>query len=56
MDDSKIKAIEYANAVSEKTHPLPNEDSRFFDKIKSALPLSNPGVTYRKHSKKLLSN
>ncbi len=55
MDNNRIRELDYINAVSAKTHPSPDEDSRFYRKFKAPLSLTNPAVTYRKHKEKLLS-
>lgn len=48
------KELDYANAISTKTHPSPNRDSKFYRKFKPALPLSNPTTTYNKHRQRLI--
>ena len=55
MKNSKYNEDDYESSVSEKTHPSPDKDSRFYRKSKPELSLSNPTVTYCKQRKRLLS-
>lgn len=55
MDNKNLHEVDYENTVSEKTHPTPDSDSRFYRKAKPELSLSNPTVTYCKQKKRLLS-
>lgn len=54
MDKISRKELDYAKAVSAKTHPSPDPDSRFYRKFKPEISLSNSAVTYNKHREKLL--
>lgn len=54
MENAKNRIYDYVSAISEKTHPSPEEDSRFYRKFKPEISLNNPNATYRKHRKKLL--
>lgn len=49
-----IKELDYAKAVSSKTHPVPINDTRFYRRFKPELPLSNSTTTYNKHRERLL--
>lgn len=53
MDRISKKDLDYLKAVSVKTHPSPDADSRFYRKFKSQITLSNPQITYNKHRKGL---
>lgn len=54
MDKNSRKKFDYMDAVSVKTHPSPDRDSKFYRKFKPELPLSNPTITYNKHRERLL--
>ena len=55
MDNTNNNKIyDYDNAISERTHPSPEEDSRFYRKYKPEISLDNPNTTYRKRRVKLL--
>ncbi len=53
MDSASKKDVDYSKAVSDKTHPLPDPDSRFYRKLKNLTSLKNSKITYNKHRKKL---
>ena len=44
---------DYVNAISDRTHPSPEEDSRFYRKDKPEIFPRNPNVTYGKRRGKL---
>lgn len=53
MDSASKKDVDYSKAVSDKTHPLPDPDSKFYRKLKNLTSLKNSKITYNKHRKKL---
>lgn len=51
-----MQDYEFVDDYSERTHPTPDRDSRFYRLFKPELSLSNPTVTYCKLRKRLLVN
>lgn len=55
MNDKENDIFDNSDAISDKTHPSPDKDSRFYRKFKPECTLSNPSTSYRKYRKKILS-
>lgn len=51
-----MRNYEFVDDYSERTHPTPDSDSRFYRKYKPELSLSNPTVTYSRGNRRLIDN